>query len=131
MDSRCPHCKNELSFSLLSGFRKKGQVLAGDQAWSCPHCQEPVAFNPLPPEADLPFRLTGEFAIFTIFAIAWLIAQLLSPAFPTFATTGVLFLAGLFVLTIQQWHLYTVRLKLFPVYRVAKVSEVSQSNASP
>lgn len=124
MDKRCPHCRQDLAFNFLQSYRKKGYVLAGDAALSCPNCAGAVTFNELPPEVHLPFYLTGDVAVFAIFGIAWLFALLLSPFFSVGVTTFVLGLIGLAALGIQQWHLYNVKFANFAVFRPAEVREI-------
>jgi uncharacterized membrane protein len=98
---------------------------------ACPHCNGAVSFNALPPEADLPFRLTGDAAVFVIVGIAWLVALLLSPFFSVGVTTTVLSLFGLTVLAAQQWHLYNVKLANFHLYRPAQVREIAPWKPAP
>ena len=124
MDTRCPHCRNELTLRFLRRYQRKGFVLSGDMALSCPHCAGAISFNSYPPEADLPFHLTGKSAAFAIFGIAWLIGFMVSPFFSVGITTAALSICGFAALGIQQWHLYNVKLANFSVYRSAKVQEI-------
>jgi hypothetical protein len=98
---------------------------------ACPHCNGAVSFNALPPEVDLPFRLTGDAAVFVIVGIAWLLALLLSPFFSVGVTTTVLSLFGLTALAAQQWHLYNVKLANFPLYSPAQVREIEPWKPAP
>lgn len=121
LDSRCPHCSHELAFHYLHRFKRGNAVIAGDSALSCPHCNEAIAHNVYPPEANLPFNLTGEAATYAVVLIAWLIALVLSPFFPVGPTTAVLGFSGLICLVIRQLYVCKVSLASYPLYRSAKI----------
>ena len=131
MDTRCPQCAQDISIRYLRRYERRGYIITGDQAFACPHCSAPVARNPDPPEANLPFRLTGEVAAFAILGAAFLIAFVLSDLVPIGITILVVAATGTAALALQQWHLYHVTFSSHKVYRLANVREIAPWQPAP
>jgi len=126
LDTRCPHCLNELQFRYIGTPKRRNAIVAGTATLSCHHCNGGLMLNVHPNEGDLPFRLTGEVAVLAIALAAWLLAQLFSPLLPPGPTTAVLVVVGIVGLVAHQVHFYKVTLASWPRYKAGSLRFIEQ-----